>query len=203
MKQPPANWIEILAGAAQDKDTLAEEEMRFLNYVSDWWGILCLSQRRDSVLMWGHYCDKPLGLVIGFDKSAAVFRKAKAMRPVNYVGKRIVFDTSWDSRSPELANYEDQIIFSKSEEWKYEQELRQAFQLRDLQRRPLGEKGTLAHFLPIGREVVVSVTLGPRCSPEQENYVRLILQQPGFSHVKLDRARVDEDNFSLRFEPIS
>lgn len=128
------------------------------------------------------------------------------MRPVDYVKERVVFDCCWEVGSPELANYENQLIFSKSAEWSYEQELRQAFQLSDFpgaRRRPLGEKGTPGYFLPINPEIIVSVTLGPRCSPEQEGDVRGILKDPRLRHVRLDRARVDEDNFTLRFEPIS
>ncbi len=210
MKRPPPRWIECLAGFAQDQGLSAAEEMDFISQFSKFALVLCLSQNRDSVLMWGHYCDKPLGLVIGFDKSAAVFQQAKAMRPVDYVKERVVLDMSWELGAPGREKLGDkimdQLIFSKSAEWCYEQELRQAFQLSDfggLRARPLSGKGTLGYFLPIGPEVIVSVTLGPRCSPEQESYVRAILKDSRLRHVRLDRARVDEDNFTLRFEPIS
>lgn len=102
VNRSPAKWIQIMANSAQNRVWLAEEEMRFLDIVSQWWGILCLSQKRDSVLMWGHYCKKPLGLVIGFDKSAPIFQEAKALRPVDYVKERVLFDTSWDLGSREL-----------------------------------------------------------------------------------------------------
>ncbi len=196
-------WIEDLAKVTEDAFLSAEKD--FLDVVSREWGILCMSQRRESILMWGHYCDKPLGLVIGFDASSAVFRQAKAMRPVSYVKERVVFDACWELRSPETADYENRILFSKSDEWSYEQEVRQAFQLRDLRRRPLGGTGAFGFFLPIPPETIISVTLGPRCSGEQENYVREVLKYNPLladRRVMLDRARLDDTALSLRFEPV-
>src|SRR5437667_11515658 len=31
------------------------------------WGVLCLSRRRDDILMWSHYCASHTGFVLGFD----------------------------------------------------------------------------------------------------------------------------------------
>ena len=46
--------------------SLPDTERDFLENVSKIMGVLCMAERRDSILMWGHYCDKPRGLVIGF-----------------------------------------------------------------------------------------------------------------------------------------
>jgi hypothetical protein len=40
-------------------------------------GILCLSEMRDSLLMWGHYADNHRGLVIGFDSDHPFFNKKR------------------------------------------------------------------------------------------------------------------------------
>lgn len=196
-------WTKILAEAPEYTTPLVE--MEFQDSVSMEWGILCMSQRRDSILMWGHYCDKPLGLVIGFNRSSAIFQQAKAMRPVNYVKERVIFDACWELGSPELADYENRIIFSKGEEWSYEQELRQAFQLRDLLRRPIGGAGAFGYFLPVPPDAITSVTLGPRSSSEHESYIREILQHSPLlagRRVALDRTCLEQATFSLRFEPI-
>jgi hypothetical protein len=181
----------------------AQAEKDFLNEVGKRNGVLCMSARRNSILMWGHYCDKPLGLVIGFDGSSAVFQRGKGLRPVVYIKERIFFDACWEVGSSELATYEDQVIFSKSADWSYEDEFRQIFTLSSssLTKKPLEDKNkTLGYFLPFPPEAIVSVTLGPRISPELENKVREILQKPCFSNVKLDRAVLDKSDFALEFE---
>jgi len=179
--------------------TLPDSEKRLLDRVSELHGVLCMSSQRDSILMWGHYCDKLLGLVIGFDGTSEVFRQGKGLKPVAYLSQRVIFDALWVNGSREMAKFEDQIVFSKSAEWSYEKELRQFFRLSSLIRKPLDD-GSVGHFLKFPPISVVSVTLSPRCSPEQEKEVRTILQRPDYTHVKLDRAVLNETSFELGFE---
>lgn len=175
-----------------------------LDKSSEFKAVLCMSEQRDSILMWGHYCHKLLGLVIGFDKSSAIFQQEKGLRPTVYVKERVVFDLCWLYGVPELLkNYEEQIIYSKSIAWEYEKELRQIFTppSSSLSPKPLKD-GTLGYFRRFQPKDIVSVTLGPRCSSELENGVMEILKKPEFSHVKLDRAVLHKDDFVLEFEPI-
>jgi len=200
-KKRMPEMIAIMAQAPQH--TLPLVEKAFLDRVSERFGILCMSGRRDSILMWGHYCDKPLGLVIGFDKSATIFQQGKGLRQVAYVNERVVFDSCWGVGSPEMATYEDQIILCKGKDWSYENELRQMFPLSSslLIKRPLkNSNSTPGYFLPFPPAVIVSITLGPRCSPELENEVGRILEKPCLAHVKRDRAVLHRNEFVLEFE---
>ena len=151
----------------------------------------------------GHYCDQRLGLAIGFDRASAIFQQEKGLRLVVYVKERVVFDSCWEIGSSEMAIYEDQLIVSKSADWRYEDEFRQIFTLAStsLKKKPLNDENpTLGYFLPFPPEAIVSATLGPRCSPELENEVREILQQPCFTHVKPDCAVLHKSDFVLEFE---
>lgn len=200
-KREMPKWVAILAEAPQHTSPLIQQE--FLDRVSDEYGVLCMSGRRNSILMWGHYCDKPHGIVIGFDRSSAVFQEGNGLRPVIYVKERVGRDACWKAGSSELLEFEKQIIFFKNAEWQYEAELRQFFALSStsLSKKPLKDEAkTLGYFLPFPPEAVISVTLGPRCSPEFENEVREILRQPGFAHVKRDRAVLHKSDFALEFE---
>jgi hypothetical protein len=195
--------MDILIKAPEHTSPLFEIDL--IDEVSKQFGILCLSQNRNSILMWGHYCDRSLGLIIGFDKASVIFKQGKGLRPVNYVNERVILDACWENGSPELLNYEEQITYNKSLVWKYEDELRRFFQLpsSSLIEKPLEDKDqTLGYFLPFPPEAVVSVTLGPRCSPELENEVWKTLQKPCFSKVKLDRAVINKDKFIMEFEPV-
>ena len=180
------------------RGSLPYTEKAQLNRVSERHGILCLSRRRDSILMWGHYCDQALGLVVGLDRSAAVFQDGKGLRPVEYVRKRVVFDANWKTGSPQMAVFEHELIFSKNADWSYEYEERQWFSLASLPKKPL-KNGSAAYFLPIPPTAVVSVTLSPRASPQLESKVRAILSDRRFDHVKLDCAVLDKTEFSLSF----
>jgi len=179
--------------------TLAALQARLLDQISTAFGVLCMSKKRNSLLMWGHYCDKHRGIVIGFDDSNPIFKEGPGLRPVKYVRARVQIDERARDQSVEWFKSKDDLIFAKNDEWAYEQELRQLFLLSSLTKRPLDD-GTPGYFRPISPLAVLSVTLGARCSPELANKVRLILQSQHFSNVRLDRAFLHESDFALRFE---
>lgn len=177
--------------------------IEMLDMASNKVAVLCLSQKRDSILMWGHYCDNSRGLVIGFDRSSDCFQEAtelrSRLRPVKYVKKRTLLDLSWQEGTPEWNNYLDEVVFRKGEDWSYEEELRQCFLLPTLTQKRLKD-GTLGYFLPFPAGAVASVTLSPRCSADLEGAVRSILRDPRLAHVKLDRAILNESGFAIGFE---
>lgn len=224
-KRDKDKWVPILAEAPYYTSPFVDKAL--LDEVRKGYGILCLSKRRDKILMWGHYCDKLLGIVIGFDKSSAVFQQGKGLRPVTYVKERVACDACWEVGSPELLQFEEQVIFFKSDEWLYEDEFRQFFPLSStsLKKKPLDNKEKYSknflwkcvrsfkkfvglknkdqptgYFLPFPPEAIVSVTLGPRSSPELEKEVREILQKPCYADVKLDHAVFHKSDFVLEFE---
>lgn len=178
----------------------ADTQRHCLDLASKRFGVLCMSNRRDSILMWGHYSNKHQGLVIGFDVSNDVFQSpnGRSLRPVNYVRERIVFDATWKESSAEVREYEQKMVFSKNEDWRYEGELRQLFELPKLKQKLLDD-GTLGYFLPIPAAAVLSVTLGTKCSAELEKIVCSALAQGNLSHVKLNRAVLHESEYALKF----
>lgn len=179
-------------------DANAKLQAKYLKIASTHLGVLCMSQKPSSIIMWGHYSDKHRGLVIAFDNSWNGFRAAKGLRRVNYVCERVLYDSSWVHGGLEEQSYTDRLFFNKNIEWDYEEELRQVFLLRGLKRRPLADKNT-GYFLPIPPEIVLSVSLGTRCSAELEEKVRFALRDPRLTHVKLDRAKLHESDFALKF----
>lgn len=180
---------------------MAKAQMEYLDHISTRFGILSMSKRRDSILMWGHYCKSHRGLVIGFDGEWEVFRLGKGLRPVQYVRERVQFDTSWKPGTAPCSQFTDQLILSKGLDWAYEQELRQMFGLERLVKK-LIRNGTPSFFCPFPSSIVLSVTLGARCSPEAEHGIRSVLQEKRYSHVRLDRAVLHESDFALDFERV-
>lgn len=86
-------------------------------------GILCLSEVRDSILMWGHYTDNHQGFVVGFDSEHPFFFRRRSdndefgfLRRVDYRSQRPQV-TLTDTTSPAWFQ-------TKSEHWSYEKEWR-------------------------------------------------------------------------------
>ena len=70
-----------------------QSRRELLDRVSQRCGILCLSKTRESILMWGHYCDKHQGIVIGFNASHPAFNRGVSTHlvPVQYVREGDLF----------------------------------------------------------------------------------------------------------------
>ena len=171
-----------------------------LDNISKTHGVVCFSNRCDSILMWGYYCDKHRGLAIGFDSTNAVFRSKSAwgLHPVSYVQERTVLDIAWKKTDPRFIAFERQLIFSKNDNWSYEEELRMFGLLSLVNKKKLSD-GSLGYFLPIPPEAFVSVTMGARCSSRFESEIRSALKQSCLSHVKIDRAVLHDSKFALNF----
>lgn len=183
------------------KLSLLMSATRMLNLVSETTGLLCMGERRDSILMWGHYCSQTHGLVIEFDAGESVFQIGGGFAPVNYSGERVPFDACWKNGSEEMNEFQRQIIFTKNLDWLYEREWRANFPLAAL-RKAASKEGKDLYFLRFPPSTVISVTLGPRSLPDFEQEIRAVLGAPHFSHVSLQRAVLDDRRFTLRFDGI-
>src|SRR5262249_31758758 len=140
-----------------------------------------------------HYCERHEGIVIGFDASNPIVHKMKA---VKYVSERVIFDATWNETYPGLDAFEDELAFSKNDEWRYESEYRQLFTLADVNKKA-GDKGKIFLFLKLPADSIVSVLIGSRSSPDFESKVRTVLKRPHFAHVELRRAVLHDSKFEL------
>jgi hypothetical protein len=186
-------------------DTITRLQDSYPDWISEHFGVLCLSKKRNSIVMFAHYGEQHHGLVIGFDSSHAIFKRGKGLQPVNYTSERIVFDMNWEMGGAQERKYAEALVFSKNEEWKYEDEVRQIFPLDECPiKKPFTDKRTnkemIRYFYPIPPEALVSVSFGAKCPPELEKQVESVLLDKHLSHVKLDRARLHRSKFELTFE---
>ena len=80
-------------------------------------GVLCLSEVKDSILMWSHYADCHRGVCLVYDTSNEFFVNAQ---PVRYQRERPRVNPVTQTNDQML----DNSIFTKSDAWAYEKEWR-------------------------------------------------------------------------------
>jgi hypothetical protein len=80
-------------------------------------GMICFCKQWQNPLPWSHYADKHRGMCLGFDV------EEKCLKPIAYVRERMDLDIP---PTPESAN---QLLFTKFEDWRYEEEWRGWFKL--------------------------------------------------------------------------
>jgi hypothetical protein len=126
-------------------------------------GILCLSEVRDSILMWGHYTDNHQGFVVGFDSDHPFFSKRRSdkdefgfLRRVNYSAQRPQVTLS-DTTSP--------IWFStKSQQWSYEKEWRMVRVLSEAEHR-IERSPFPIYLFEFPPDTICEIIVGMRCAP--------------------------------------
>lgn len=85
-------------------------------------GVFCLSSKPDDILMWSHYADSHLGIVIEINVENHFF---SSLRKINYTLKRPSIDINCDYKNEnDKLKYGLNIFFTKSKDWSYECEFR-------------------------------------------------------------------------------
>jgi len=159
-------------------------------------GVLCLSEVRDSLLMWGHYTNNHKGFVIGFDSDHPFFSKRRSehdefgfLRKVEYQTQRPQVTLS-DTSSP--------VWFqTKSSHWAYEKEWRivrvlsEATQRIDRSPFPI----CLFEFPP---DAALEIIVGMRADPSTVQAIQSL--SAAFPKAGLFNAREVASEYGLKFE---
>jgi len=171
------NWDNIL------KDRLIQEK----EAVEKEYGILCLSETPQNILMWSHYANSHKGVVIGID-SGILWRRITTSRPGGLL-KAVQYKTDY----PKVKFFKnqkeimDKWFFTKYEDWKYEKEWR-----------AIHGPG-LAQF---PKEIIKSVYFGAKFNLEKRNFWIKQIRNSGISP-QMFQSKLCKSNYRIEFEPIA
>jgi len=155
------------------------EMERMSQEVADYLGVLSLTSKRDSILMWSHYANGHKGFCLEFDASAEPF--ASALK-VQYRETRHSFDV--DAHPRETAT---KFLLTKHKDWEYEDEWRL-----------VAEKGRETYQFP--SHVLTGVIFGTAISDTDKLKVKEWIGK-GRSRPRCYRARLNQTEFALDIEP--
>jgi hypothetical protein len=156
-------------------------------------GVLCLSEIRNSLLMWGHYTANHEGFVIGFDQNDSFFSVRRG--PEDEFGFLRQVKYSRNRPRVTLANTTGAEWFQrKSDEWAYEKEWRMLRVLADADRRVEGLPHPICLF-GFPADSVLEIIAGLRCSPEVLDRLRTLSK--GYPKAKLLQAQEDPSEYAL------
>jgi hypothetical protein len=102
------------------KRRLWENDRQRLEKYSQW-GVACLTQQLDSILMWSHYANGHKGLCLEFDTNYSPFHERKYLHQVNYSNSYPKLSVMDIIQSP---NEFIKPVTTKFKKWKYEEEWR-------------------------------------------------------------------------------
>jgi hypothetical protein len=190
-RQPPPGVLNRVPDGCQASDAMSRDIVQQLNGLI---GILCLSRVNDSLLMWSHYADQYSGAVVEFDGADEFFA---GQVDIEYLPLRPMRDVSAYVSTPEPIPVAE--LCAKSEQWKYEQEVRVIRSLADCENRGPGPRGFAVYTQQLPHDCIKSVTLGER-TPIIEQ--RMIYDTVKNTRITLALAAIDHRGYAFRRELI-
>lgn len=161
-------------------------------------GVLCLSEVRDSILMWGHYTDSHRGLVVGFDSTHPFFARRRSHSDEFGFLRRVIYQvhrphvTLTDTTSPAWFQ-------TKSPEWAYEKEWRIVRILSEAEQRIAADPYPICLF-GFPADAVREVIIGMRATPALIQEVASL--RASFPEAAFLNAREDPENYALLIEQL-
>jgi hypothetical protein len=159
-------------------------------FITERWGIVCLSSAPCSTLMWSHYSDNHKGICLEFRAKDTFFGAAV----------KIIYRAEY----PKMilgGNFGLMMLTVKSDDWAKEKEYRLACPLSaevtEVKESPLVMKDG---FLEIG-DLLHAVIMGCEMPGEEEGLIRELLKDHG-QHVRLKRAVRVPHKYSLTLENV-
>ncbi|NGF75758.1 DUF2971 domain-containing protein [Fluviicola sp. SGL-29] len=147
-------------------------------------GVASFTTKKNNLLMWSHYADSHKGFCLGLDSELMLHTVAGMLSKVVYMNKFPEIPLFGDSFTNMI-----QILTSKSQHWKYEEEYRLT--------KVNGAKSTI--ILP--DEAYKEIILGLNMTEEhREEIIQLV--KPKFPNMKIYQSQMNEDEFKLDIIPI-
>ncbi|MFO1429362.1 MAG: DUF2971 domain-containing protein [Candidatus Competibacteraceae bacterium] len=180
---------------------LARDE--YINKVLSLLGVLSLAEHRDNLLMWAHYADSHNGILIEFNLNkffAADYHPRNwpcehdslfKLRKIKY--KRGVPRLNSDSRKGL-----EQLVFTKSTDWSYEQEWRLCRAVNDADSVVSKDSRFPIYLFSFPTLAIHSVSFGCRISREQiQELTKTIRKDRKYEHIKFYSVQLREDRSGI------
>ena len=111
----PLEAAVVFGDGSVDKWTVPAVTMFFQ---SQWCGCICFSYDSVCPQMWAHYADSHAGFVLKYERLDNWLLRSNQCQPVKYRRKIVVLDILKDANPP------SHVLWTKSEAWEYEKEVR-------------------------------------------------------------------------------
>jgi hypothetical protein len=186
-KAPLAERAELASAVAAmfAKGYVYAHELPYYEDLIKRWGVLSLSERHESVLMWSHYAENHQGICIGFDTDRDFFGLAGQVA----YREEMPFSDLLTRTGEGAERILEAALLTKSTDWSYEREWRVLKSKRPLEEigeitadafdkgfDEAGRRALAAHYgpgrYPFEPSAVAEIIFGLRTAPEFEARVR-------------------------------
>jgi hypothetical protein len=164
-----------LWSVAQPNTELRQATRGWKRDITNAYGVLCFSKNWHNPLLWSHYGDRHRGIALGFDIHPTI------IKDVRYVRRRPTFS------KPDIPTLH-LLLYTKHEDWRYEQECRIFTRLDDQ------DPTTRLYFGKFNRKLVLQeVITGALCTTAKEE----IAQALRGKNVAITKGRLAFNTFNI------
>lgn len=163
-------------------------------------GVLSLSRRWNSSLMWAHYTSSHTGFCVGFNRDHEFFQQSKKRRPGDFVCAPVRYTSTRPSVEFRPVTPSDAYAFllTKSSDWEYEEEER-AVALLSLADKTFGAPPLPVSLFRIPSDANVEVTVGLRAPAD---LIEMAVAFCAKQRIPLYKASISESAFDFEREPV-
>lgn len=190
------NWEYSIKKEDLNLDLLLNKEIG--KTINDTLAILCLTSKKNNLLMWAHYANEHKGFVVEFDKNHIFF---KDLEKVNYSRRRYREDYLKYVYPLNNNKYREsnKRYLIKSKDWKYEQEYRIIEKLDSCIK---DDKNNYLKGIP--SEAIKAIYIGCRMSDKnQDKILKIINTDKKLNNIKIFKTKISDKFYDLRFEQIN
>ena len=164
-------------------------------------GILSLSENENDLLMWAHYTNSHEGMLIEFNPKHPFFHRPQGASKVDF---GILVQVTYSKQRPRhrIGDIPDPSDFCiKSDDWRYEQEWRVFWELKETDSKVIKGNETV-HLFELPPEGVKRVVMGYRMEWKKRKELKdIVCANPKLRHVQIQEAKPDLDAFRLNYGP--
>ena len=195
-----------LKGADRDLKSYVGAVSEAIRYDITSTRVLCVSEIKDSILMWSHYAQNHTGVVFKLLCLDEINNTLLAAKKVNYVNEPpcyaslsdfVQYVTGQTDNIVPIETLVDKIIYTKYKDWSYEKEWRAI--LADYDR-------SGAFFTDFHEETKVIDAIYLGCNISEKNMmdiVNIVGKDSNWKHVEIYKAEKAKDSFVIDFNKIT
>lgn len=184
----PKSLKELLRLYGDNKAFVAKQNRLFKGF-RKCFGVLCMSETPESILMWAHYADKNKGIVYEFNYNLFGCETSKNPNDcpsyIKYTDKREYELLSYTLQYEELKEQFSKLLATKAMDWAYEKEVR----FMNLDKGDFNRK--------FDSKCLKSIIFGIKTKGEEIKKVKKLCKENNLKHIKFKQAKLIDGRFEI------
>lgn len=157
-------------------------------------GIISLTRRWDSTLMWSHYSNSHTGFCVGFDSENPFFKDYRKIADIQKIFWSVIYSNQRIKVPTEKGEKIDmKVLLTKSKEWEYEEEERLIVFLR-LAKKIIKSEPYDIYLYKIPHTLIKEIIVGVNCPKNEQKIIENFCKK---NNIELYKCKISDEHFNM------